>query len=141
MNSALLYLVAIDRPPARPYWIYTAKGTSAGMKQALSNLATVLCVLMLVISSLSCSMGEGIHAQMPGSSCMGHQPLNQQTPACCDAHRQPSATAAVIRIEQPTHASALAPSVIHLNLIAILLSPKDQLIWPPPLLSIIKLRI
>jgi len=110
------------------------------MKQALSNLAAVFCLLMMLISSPSCSMRKTTHAQIPGSSCTKHQPLNQQTPVCCDAHRQPSATAAVIAIEQPTHTGAFEPSALNLNLLASL-SPPDQLIWPPPLLPLIKFRI
>jgi hypothetical protein len=110
------------------------------MKQALSNLGTALCLLMLVISSGSCSMGKASHAQMSGSSCAKHQPLNPQTPACCDAHQQPSATATAITIEQPIYVSVFDASAIDLNVLTIL-SPPDQLIWPPPLLPRIALRI
>jgi hypothetical protein len=110
------------------------------MKQALSNLAAVFCLLMLVISSGSCSMGKAAHAQMSGSSCTKHQPLNQQTPACCDAHQQPSATATAVTIEQPIYVSAFETSAIDLNVLTIL-SPPDQLIWPPPLLPRITIRI
>jgi len=110
------------------------------MKHALRNFAAVLCLLMLVVSSASC-MDIASHSKTSCSDCTKHQPPSQQTPACCDAHQQPSAIAATIIIEQPAQFSAVASSVVvHLRTL-VTLSPRIQLIWPPPLSPHIKLRI
>lgn len=109
------------------------------MKQALRHLAAVVCLLTLAVSSASC-MEMASHSKAHCSHCTKHQSPNQQNPVCCDAHQQPSVTAAIITIEQPAQSSASATPVIHLTALAVL-SPRDQLIWPPPLLPRITLRI
>ncbi|WP_348268715.1 hypothetical protein P8936_05690 [Edaphobacter paludis] len=109
------------------------------MKQAIRSLAAVLCMLMLIASSASC-MDIASHRQASCSHCTKHQPINQQIPVCCDAHHQPSATATTITIEQPAQITVAETSAIRISTLAIL-SPPDQLIWPPPLLPRLTLRI
>jgi len=101
------------------------------MKQALRHLAATLCMLMLIASAASC-MDMANHRQALCGHCAQHQPINQQTPVCCDAHHQPSATATAIAIEQPARISAAETSAIHGSPLPLLSLP-DQLIWPPPL--------
>jgi len=109
------------------------------MKQALRNLAAVLFILMLIVSSASC-MDIASHSQPPCSHCTKHLPPNQQAPVCCDAHHQPSAAAVTINLEQPIQSSTADTAVIHLDALGIL-SPREQLIWPPPLRPRVPLRI
>jgi hypothetical protein len=109
------------------------------MKQALRNLAAALCMLMLIASAASCMDIASPH-QASCSHCKQHLPVNQQAPVCCDAHHQPSATATATTIERPAQISAAETSAISISTLA-LLSPPDQLIWPPPLPPRLTLRI
>jgi hypothetical protein len=109
------------------------------MKQTLRHFAAVLCLLTLVTSFASC-MDLAKHTQAPCSHCTKHQPLNHPAPICCDAHQQPSATAATITLEQPAQASTPLAPIVHLHALAILSLP-IQLLWPPPHLPSLKLRI
>lgn len=109
------------------------------MKQVLRHLAAALCMLMLIASAASCMDIASPH-QASCSHCTRHQPINQQTPVCCNAHHQPSATATAIAIEQPAQISAAETSAVRINTLA-LLSPPEQIIWPPPLPPRLTLRI
>ncbi len=109
------------------------------MKQALRHLAAALCMLMLIASAASC-MDFTSHHQVSCTHCTQHQPMNQQAPVCCDAHHQPSATATTITVEHPAQISSAETSAIPINALA-LLSPPEQLIWPPPLPPRLTLRI
>jgi hypothetical protein len=109
------------------------------MKQAFRNLAAVLCMLVLIASSASC-MEVTSHNTASCSHCAKHQPINQQTPVCCEAHHQPSATATAITIEQPAQATIPNASVIRLSALAIFPLPAQH-IWPPPLSPHLTLRI
>jgi hypothetical protein len=109
------------------------------MKQALRHFAAVLCLLTLVTSFASC-MDLAKHTQAPCSHCTKHQPPNHPAPICCDAHQQPSATAAIITLEQPAQASIPIALIAHLDALALLSLP-NQLLRPPPLLPSLKLRI
>jgi hypothetical protein len=108
------------------------------MKQALRNLAALLCLLMLGFGSAPC-MSMARHAQGLCSQCTRHQPLHHQAPACCDRHRQPSAVA-TITFEQPAQIANALPSIVLDH--ALMRGPAaTQRIWPPPLLPRLKLRI
>ncbi|MEO8734949.1 MAG: hypothetical protein ABI380_00265 [Edaphobacter sp.] len=110
------------------------------MKPALRNLAAVLCLLMVFISSASC-MDIASHSQASScKDCSRHTPLHQQTPECCNAHQQPSVTATVATINQPAQASPIESPVASLNTVTIL-PLQTQLTSPPPLPPLIKLRI
>ncbi|MDW5264298.1 MULTISPECIES: hypothetical protein [Acidobacteriaceae] len=109
------------------------------MNQAFRNLAAVLCMIMLIASSASC-MQIASHSPASCSHCTKHRPVNQQTPVCCDAHHQPSSATTAVTIEQPAQISFVEASAISIGTIAIL-SPPDQLVWPPPHPPRLTLRI
>jgi hypothetical protein len=109
------------------------------MKQALCHLVAVLCVLMLIASAASC-MDIVRHRQPSCSHCTQHQPVDQQTSICRDAHHQPSATATATVIERSAQISSAETSAVPINTVA-LLSPPEQLIWPPPFPLRLTLRI
>jgi hypothetical protein len=108
------------------------------MKQALRNLAAILCVLMLGIGSASC-MDMASH-QPSCSHCAEHQPLHHQTPSCCETHHQPSATATTITLEYPAQLSAAFSPLVFPDALTLEMAA-SQRIWPPPLLPRLKLRI
>jgi hypothetical protein len=109
------------------------------MKQAFRNLAAVLCMLVLIVSSSSW-MELATHPHSSCDHCAKQQPLNQHTPACCEAHHQPSATAVAITVEHPAQAALATVFVIRLSAVAVLPSPAQH-IWPPPLSPHLTLRI
>ncbi|WP_188554692.1 hypothetical protein [Edaphobacter dinghuensis] len=109
------------------------------MKQLFRNLAAVLCILVLITSSVSC-MEVASHNTASCSHCTKHSPVNQQTPVCCDAHHQPSSVTTAITIEHPAQISLAETATISIGTIAIL-SPPDQLVWPPPHPPRLTLRI
>jgi len=109
------------------------------MKQAFRNLAAVLCMLVLIASSASC-MEIASHNAAPCNHCTKHSPVNQQTPVCCDAHHQPSSTTTAVTIEHPAQITHVKASAISIGAIAVL-SPPDQLVWPPPHPPRLTLRI
>lgn len=109
------------------------------MKQALRNLAAILCLLMLAAASASCLTMAG-HKEPSCSHCASHQPAHHQTPSCCEAHRQPSAIATAITLEHTALVTAAFRSIVSPHASPLRLAT-DQYIWPPPLLPRLKLRI
>jgi len=115
----------------------------AAMKKACHLVVTVLCLLTLLLNTTSCMHAQLSHAQRDAScgDCPTHAPATPDTPACCNAHQQPSAAATSVAVEQPAYLSnAFAPIAPGLPAPAIF-SAATPLSAPPLLPPLIALRI
>jgi hypothetical protein len=114
---------------------------AAGMKKKLHLVVTVLCLLLLTVSTASCMFAQlpSMHQASCGD-CPAHTPLSQDTPVCCTNHQQPFAATNSTEVEQPYIAQALTPlsfnPPIHFTTL-----PAAQLSETPPIPLLIALRI
>src|SRR5580700_7904589 len=76
------------------------------MKKALHTLASLLCLLTILLSTATC-----VHAERPSQSscsqCPKRAPLSHSLPSCCAAQPQPPAVPSA-RIERPAQSITLA---------------------------------
>ncbi|MGD0446446.1 MAG: hypothetical protein ABSA39_21120 [Edaphobacter sp.] len=75
------------------------------MKKTLHSLATLLCLLTIMLNAATCLHAEQTK-QSACSHCPKRAPLGHQTPPCCVAQQQaPAVTSA--KIETPAPAGAI----------------------------------
>lgn len=111
----------------------------AGMKSPLHQLAAVLCLLTVFVSSLSCihlamaAHQQAAHQQAASGQCPMHAPQNQSVPSCCSATHQTPAAITTVALQQPVFlATTLTP--LPSDPIAPRLSPLPTQFAAPPLL-------
>jgi hypothetical protein len=112
------------------------------MKKKLHLVVTLLCLLMLFISTASCMVAQIPHNQQAScGECPRHAPLSQDTPVCCTTHQLSAAAASSVEVEQPAHISqAFTPLLLNPSPQSIAL-PVALLAETPPAPLLIALRI
>jgi hypothetical protein len=110
------------------------------MKKALHSLATLLCLLTLLLSASTCVQAEHL-APSQCNHCPKHAPVHHTLPSCCSA-QQPSSAIASVEIKPPVSSPAAYVAPLPFDVISFSLSSHtNQLTGPPPLSPRITLRI
>src|ERR1700733_7824175 len=86
------------------------KRPTVKMKETLHRVASILCLLTLLLNAATC-----LHAEQPRQSSCSHcpkpAPLSHTLPSCCAAQQQPPAVTSA-EIKQPAPSIAvLTPSL------------------------------
>jgi hypothetical protein len=118
--------------------IETSNGV--GMKKTLHALAAIVCLLTLLVGSVSC-LHIAAQQQATCNHCPKHSPLSKNTPSCCSTPQPTQAALVSAELQQPTHPStAPLPLLTDFKAQSLALS-LTQFSQPPPLPPRITLRI
>lgn len=95
----------------------TSKANSrfSEMRMSLHILATITCLLTILVGSVSC-LHIATHQQPACSHCAKHEPPSKTTPSCCNPDHQIQTALVSAEVQQPTQLSAtIAPLLPNLT--------------------------
>src|ERR1700704_3207154 len=100
------------------------------MKKGLHRLASLLCLLTLLINAATC-----LHAEQPRqpscSHCPKPAPQSHTLPSCCAAQQQPPAVTSA-EVKQPAPSIAVLTPSLNNEVLSFRSSPVTRLTASPP---------
>ncbi|HEY1992829.1 MAG TPA: hypothetical protein VGG81_00410 [Edaphobacter sp.] len=101
------------------------------MKKTLHRLASLLCLLTLLLSTAACLHAERQPRQSSCSHCPKPAPQSHALPSCCAAQQQPPAVTAA-EVKQPAPSIAVLSPLLNNEVLPFRSSPVTRLTASPP---------